>query len=326
MKNWIRILLFSGMGLGILIFIGMGLRKAAEPQAGILQGEVEATEIDVAAKLAGRIAKLHIRLGQKVKAGDILFELDSPELNARLQQALAGQDAAGAVRLQTERGARDEDLRAARSQARQAQIAADLAEVTWQRIERLYIDGVVPRQRRDEVRSHWLAAQEKAQAAEALYEKVETGARDEELRRATALEAQAEGLVAEVEAFRAEAKIHAPRNGEVSLLLVEQGELAPAGFPVVSLIDLDDVWVVFQLREDDLRGIGPGTVLNASIPALGIKSASLNVDYLAAKGRYATWRATSASKGYDLRMFELRARFVEPIEGLRPGMTVIVPR
>lgn len=308
-----------------LAFIAVGLWLSFRPKPLLLEGEVEVTEIDVAAKLAGRVDHVQVRLGQSVRRGDLLFTLDSPEVRAKLKQAESAQAAAQALSRKADTGARTQEIEAAEQQWERARAAADLADVTQQRIERLFTDGIVPQQRRDEAAAQARAARAAAEAARALAEMAREGARTEDKAAASAVAAQAGGAVSEVEAYVAETKIHAPADGEVAALLIDAGEIAPAGFPVITLADLTDLWVVFQVREDLLARIGLGTELTGRVPALGDREVRLKVDYLAALGAFATWRATSASSGFDLKTFEVRARPVAPVEGLRPGMSVVVP-
>jgi HlyD family secretion protein len=310
----------------VLALLAVGLRLAFRPQPVLLEGEVEATEIDVAAKVPGRVESVAIKLGQSVERGALLFTLESPELRAKLTQAEGARDAAGAMSRKADTGARLEEIRAAEQQWQRAQAAADLAAVTLERVERLHREGIVPRQRRDEAEAQTKAARAAAASAQALHEMAVSGAREEDRAAAAAVASQAGGAVTEVEVYLAETQIKAPHAGEVSSLLIDPGEIAPAGFPVVTLVDLTDIWVVFQIREDLLAGIGLGTELTGRVPALGNREVTFKIDYLAALGAFATWRATSASAGFDLKTFEIRARPIEPVAGLRPGMSVIVRR
>ena len=312
--------------LGVAALLATGLWLSFRPKPVLLEGEVEATEYDVAAKVPGRVDTVAVKLGQSVERGTLLFTLESPELRAKLTQAEGARDAAGALRRKADTGARQEEIRAAEQQWLRAKAAADLADVTLERIERLHREGVVPRQRRDEAEAQAKAMRAAAASAQAMFEMANAGAREEDRAAATAVAAQAGGAVSEVEAYLAETRIKAPHAGEVSSLLIDPGEIAPAGFPVITLIDLNDVWVVFQIREDLLAGIGMGTPLTGRVPALGNREVTFQVDYVAALGAFATWRATSASAGFDLKTFEIRARPTAPIAGLRPGMTVVVPR
>ncbi len=312
--------------LGVAALLAVGLWLSFRPKPFFLEGEIEATEYDVAAKVPGRVETIAVKLGQAVGRGTLLFTLESPELRAKLTQAEGARDAAGALRRKADTGARSEEIRAAEQQWVRAKAAADLADATLERLDRLHREGIVPRQRRDEAEAQAKAMRAAAAGAQALHDLALAGARVEDRAAATAVAAQAGGAVTEVEAYLAETRIHAPHAGEVSTLLIDPGEIAPAGFPVITVVDLDDVWAVFQIREDLLAGIGMGTELTGRVPALGGRPVTFKVDYVAALGAFATWRATSASAGFDLKTFEIRARPTAPVAGLRPGMTVVVPQ
>jgi HlyD family secretion protein len=289
----------------------------------LVQGEVEAAQVDVSAKIPGRVSEVLVDVGQAVKRGDVLARLASPEIGAKLDQASAAREAAGAQEAKAERGAREEEIRAAESQWRRAEAAAVLARTTAERLERLFRDGVVPAQRRDEADANAKAARAAADAAKAVHEMAVAGARREDREAAAAVVRQAQGAVSEVEAYLGETTLVAPRDGEVAARNVEPGELAAPGYPIVTLVDLRDAWVVFNLREDRLAGLAVGDDLVARVPALG-RDVGLTVTTIAPLADFATWRSTSASGGFDLKTFEVRARPAAPVEGLRPGMSAIV--
>jgi HlyD family secretion protein len=291
-----------------------------------LQGQVEATELSVAAKIAGRVDSLLVREGQSVAAGQLLAVIDSPEIHARLRQAEGAEVAASAQRDKADRGARDQEISQARSGWQRAEAAHELAAQTWRRIDNLHAEGVVPAQRRDEAQANLRAAAEAAQAARAVYDLAREGVRTEDRQAAAGLADQAGGAVDEVRAFLAETRLHAPRAAEVATVVVEPGELVAPGFPLVILVDLDDLWVTFNVREDRLPGLEMGRRLEARIPALGDRKVELQVSSIAVLGDFATWRAASASGEFDLRTFEVRARPSAPVTGLRPGMSALVPR
>ena len=135
---------------------------------------------------------------------------------------------------------------------------------------------------------------------------------------------QAAGAVAEVEAFLEETRLVAPIDGEVVECVVDPGELVSAGYPILTLVDLDDIWVTFNLREDRLADLRMGDRLIARIPALGNQQVEFKISYISPLGEFATWRATQASGDFDLKTFEIRARPVQQAPGLRPGMSAIV--
>ena len=310
--------------LGVLIFIGWGLWLAYHPAPVPLQGQVEARTINVAPKITARIATLTVHEGQAVQAGAVLVTLDSPEVRARLAQAGAAQDAADAKRDLVAVGARDEDVRIARAMWDKAAAAADLADKTYRRLNALYKEGLVSLQRNDEAQTNHKVALETALAARAQYDAALAGARPQEKLAADAVARQAAGGVAEVDAAAIELVLKSPLAAEVDKVVLHPGELAGAGFPILTLVDLADIWVVFNIREDDFAGIKIGAPLDGTVPALGNERVRFLIDTISPRGDYATWRATRQSSGYDVRTFEVRARPQAPVEGLRPGMSVLV--
>ena len=308
---------------GAWFVLALALGGGACRQPDLVQGEVEAAQVDVSSKLPGRVAEVLVELGQAVRKGDPVARLESPEVQAKLDQAAAARAAATAQSEKADHGAREEELRAAENNWRRAEAAAGLARTTWERLERLQRDGVVPAQRRDEAEAGWKAARAAADAARAAWDMALAGARREDKAAARAVVRQAQGAVSEVEAWLGETTLRAPRDGQVSARNVEPGELAAPGYPVVSLVDLRDAWVVFNLREDRLAGLKVGQRLTARVPALG-REVELVVSAISPLADFATWRSTSASGGFDLKTFEVRARPLQPVDGLRPGMSALV--
>jgi HlyD family secretion protein len=313
----------GGIGL-LLLFIGYAIVVVSLPVPLEIQGEVEATQVKVASKLIGRIDSLCVKKGDEIVPGMLLFTISSPELEAKFSQASAVRQAAGAQRDKTFNGAQKEDVAAAFNNWQTALAAADYAKKTFVRIQNLYAEGVIPEQQKDEVETRMKAAVETEKAARSLYEKVSKGARYEDKDAAGAIVLQADGVISEVSSYLNERRITAPVKGEVANVLAEKGELIPAGYPVVTLVDLSDVWVTFNLREELLAAIKKGSILPARFPALGMKEVALRVTYINALGDFATWNATKTRGDFDLKTFEIQAVPVDKIEGLRPGMSAIV--
>ncbi len=296
-----------------------------QPQQQFIQGEVEARKVNVSAKIPGRVEEMLVEEGQAVKQGDVVAVLDSPQLQAKRTQAQSAENAASAQRDKAENGAREEQIRMAQNQWLQASAGAELAEKSFKRVQRLFEDGVLPAQRRDEVQGQRDMALKLQAAAKAQYDMAVNGARAEDKTAAQALVDQAAGAVSEVDSLLEEAKVRTPADGEVVEYVVNQGELASAGMPIVTVVKLDDQWVTFNLREDHLAGMKMGDHLKGTIPALNGRAVDLEVTYIAPLGDFAAWRATSISGGFDLRTFEVRGKPTAAVEGLRPGMTVVVP-
>ncbi|EPI8560772.1 HlyD family secretion protein [Vibrio fluvialis] len=304
-------------------WIGYSFYQAYQPEPVRLQGQIESQQYSISSKVPGRIDQVYVRKGDEVEKGQLIFTLHSPEIEAKLEQAIAGQKAAGALAQEAENGAREQQIRAAKDQWMKAKAAAELAEKTYLRVNNLYKDGVVAEQKRDEANTQWQAAKYTESAAFQMYEMAKEGARVETKQAAQEKARMAAGAVAEVEAYAADTKIESWFDGEVSQVLMQSGELAPQGFPVVTVVDREDSWAVLNVREDLLSHFQKGTTFNAYLPALN-KSLEFKVTHVAVMGDFATWRSTDAAQGFDLRTFEVEARPTAPETNLRMGMSVVV--
>ncbi len=317
-----RILALAAL-LGLILVLAYGLKLAVTPKPMVIQGQIEAQEYNVSSKVPGRVETLLVRKGDKVAVGDLLFSIQSPELDAKLLQAQGGRDAAKAMQEQADNGARSQQIMVAKEQWQKAQAAAKLAKTTYERVENLFNDGVLARQKRDEAYTQWQAAKFTEQAADAMYQMAKEGARVETKAAAKGQAMRAEGAVKEVSAILADSQIRAFKPGEISEVLLHPGELAPSGFPVVSLLDMDDAWAIIQVREDQLKQFEQGQELMLTIPALG-ESYPFKVSYISVMGDFANWRATEAGHDFDMRTFEVELRPVAKIADLRVGMSVLV--
>lgn len=310
---------------GIILFLAWGTWHALHPGKVPLQGLVDARTIAVSAKVTGRIEKLRVREGDRIKAGDPVAVISIPEIEAKFAQAKAQQEAAKAQESKSQTGSRVQEKQAARAEWERARASLELAQKTYRRIHALYADGLVSAQRHDEASAQLAAAQKLAAAAQARMNQIDEGSRKEDIAAAEARVRQAEGGVAEVASLVEESDVRSPVQGEVTRLVMEEGELTPAGYPIVLVTDLSDKWVVFNVREDELPGIEVGSEMTARIPALG-KDVRVRVYWINPRGEYATWRATRQNTGYDLRTFEVRARAEKDLPAMRPGMSVIIER
>ncbi|EPC8367052.1 HlyD family secretion protein [Vibrio cholerae] len=319
----VKTTLMTLTAVAVVGWIGYRFYQAYQPEPVTLQGQIESQQYSISSKVPGRIDQVLVRKGDQVEKGQLIFTLLSPEIDAKLEQAIAGQKAAGALAQEAENGAREQQIQAAKDQWLKAQAAAELAEKTYLRVNNLYNDGVVSEQKRDEAQTQWQAAKYTESAALQMYQLAKEGAREETKQAALEKARMAAGAVAEVEAYAADTKIQSWFDGEVSQVLMHSGELAPQGFPVVTVVDTQDTWAVFNVREDLLKHFTQGAQFRAYLPALD-KSIEFKVTHVAVMGDFATWRSTDATQGFDLRTFEVEARPVTPTEGLRMGMSVVV--
>ena len=307
----------------VLALIGLFLLKP-EPQ--IIQGQAEATQVRVSGKLPGRVVEFMVEEGQHVQAGDTLVHIHSSLVEAKLSQAEAMESVAKAQNKKVDSGTRIEMLNSAYDMWQQAQAGLTIAQKTYERMQSLYEKGVVSAQKRDEAEAAYKAMKATESAAKSQYEMAKAGAQAEDKAAAAAMVDAARGGVAEVESILDDSYLTAPTDGEISDIFPHVGELVSLGAPIMNVLKLNDMCVSFNVPEDLLENLTMGAEVQAVIPALGNKEVTLKVFYIRDMGSYAVWRATKVTGQYDAKTFEVKARPVEPVDNLRPGMSVLLKR
>ncbi len=204
-----------------------------------------------------------------------------------------------------------------------AKAASEIAEKTYQRVQNLFNEGVVSAQKRDEAYAAYKASQAQVEAAKSQYDMARNGARSQEKQAARKQAEAAQGAVDLINSMLRETVQVATVAGEVSDIFPMEGELVGLGSPIMNIALTDDMWGVFNVREDQLEGMKVGDELTAYVPAFK-QDLRLRVSNIKDEGSFATWKATKTSGQYDLKTFEVKAVPVEQIEGLRPGMSLIV--
>ena len=308
--------------VAIIAVIGTVAFKS-EPE--VIQGYVEVSEYRVSSKVPGRVLELRVKEGDYVNVGDTLAIIDAPEVRAKLTQAESAENAASAMDQMANNGARREQINGAFALLQQAKAGLDIAQKSYNRVQRLYDEGVMSAQKRDEAFANYKALEAQVKAAQSQYDMAVNGARREEKMAAAAQVNRAKGAVQEVNSYINETMQTAQKQGEVSDVYPKVGELIGTGSPIMTISLLDDMWGTFNVREDQLDGMAVGSTITAFVPAFK-KDIQMKVYYIKDQGSYATWKATKANGQYDLKTFEVKARPVTKMEGLRPGMSLILNR
>lgn len=289
----------------------------------VIQGEVEVSEYRVSSKVPGRILELRVKEGDYVHVGDTLAILDAPEVEAKKTQAQSAEDAASAMKLMADNGARQQQIQGAYEVWQQAKAGLEIAKKTYDRVQRLFNEGVMSAQKRDEAFAQFKAYEAQEKAAKSQYDMAKEGARKEERMAAAAQVNRAKGAVQEVSSYINETVQVAQVEGEVSDVYPKVGELVGTGSPIMSISIMSDVWGTFNVREDQLNGLKIGSEFTAFSPAFK-KDIKMKVYYIKDQGSYAVWKATKSNGQYDLKTFEVKARPVTKFDGLRPGMTLVM--
>lgn len=321
-KNIIITAACTTLVVAVVAVIGaMSIKQ--EPET--IQGQVEVSEYRVSSKVPGRILEIRVKEGDYVNVGDTLAILDAPEVRAKMTQAQSAENAAAAMDEMANNGARQEQVRGAFAVMQQAKAGLEIAQKSYNRVQRLYDEGVMTAQKRDEAFANYKALEAQVKAAQSQYDMARNGARSEEKKAAAAQVNRAKGAVAEVNSYIHETMQIAQMAGEVSDVYPKVGELVGTGSPIMSVSLMNDIWGTFNVREDQLDGMKVGSIVTAFVPAFK-KEIRMKVYYIKDQGSYAVWKATKSNGQYDLKTFEVKARPMDKLEGLRPGMSLILKR
>lgn len=309
------------VGLVVTIVVALSLFYLLRPEPLLVQGEADATRLDIAARVDGRVKEVPVERGQNVAAGAVLVRIDNPETVAKLEQMRAAKTVAEAQLANVLVGTRVETIAARKAELERAQAALVLAQKTFDRTRTLTEQGNSPQSRLDQMTNSLHESERAVDQAQSAYDQAINGYTKEERAISRANVEKANADIQSVQSIIDQLAVYAPVASQVYQRNVEPGEYVSPGVPLVTLIDLADVWIHFDLREDLVKTLKVGDRFDVRIPALGDRSITVEVKLIATKGEYASWRATRATGDFDLRTFSIRAYPVQPVPDLRPGMS-----
>lgn len=327
MKKNLNIILVTASIITVVIvaviIIGLNLPSPKET----IQGQAEATDYRLSSKIPARVLEIRVKKGDMVSKGDTLVLLDAPDIEAKLSQANAAYSAARAIEQKALNGAREEQIQGAYATWQKAIAGKDVAEKTYNRVNRLFESGVMAAQKRDEAYAQYQAAIATEKAAKSQYDMAVNGTRHEDVSAARAQVERAQGAINEVSSYVSEAALVATADGVVTDIFPEVGELVGSGAPIMNVSVVDDMWFVFNVREDMLPGLAVGTETDVYVPAFD-KTVKVRIERIKEVGSFATWKATKALDKYDLKTFEVEAYPLTPsdLAGLRVGMTAVLEK
>ena len=325
-KNFTIILAAALTLVGIIVItIVVGLSLPKHPD--IIQGQAETTDYRLSSKVPARVCEIRVQEGDHVRRGDTLVILEAPDIRAKLSQAEAAYAAAQAQEQKAQNGTRQEQVQQAYEMWQKARAAMEVAEMTYHRINRLFENGVMAEQKRDEAQAQYEAMVATERAARSQYDMAVNGARIEDKAAAGAQVRRAQGAVSEVNSYMDETVLLATADGIVTEIFPEPGELVGTGAPIMNVSCTDDVWFTFNIREDLLPGLTVGTETEVYLPAFD-KRIPVRITKMKDVGTFAVWKATKALDGFDLKTFEVKARplNMEGLENVRGGMSVIMEK
>ena len=311
--------------IAVILLLGLiayGMWKAYQPQTIELQGRVEAETIHISTKVPSRIEEFYVSEGQTIKKGQALVRFLSPELEAKKEQAQAALQSALAFQSTVNRGAQQENIETLYANWQAMKTQADLAATTYKRGETLYQQGVISRQRRDEMLAAKTSGRETAEASYQQYARASRGSTEQQKSTADAQVAMAQAALKEANALTAETELHSPIEGTVSKTYGKATELVAMGVPVVSILEDHDLWVSLNIREDLYGSVYKTKTIQGFIPALN-RQTTFKIKSIDAEGDFATIKTTRQTGGYDIRSFKFHLEPEQYLPDLKVGMSVL---
>ena len=311
--------------IAVILLLGLiayGLWKAYQPQTIELQGRVEAETIHISTKVPSRIEEFYVFEGQTIKKGQALVRFVSPELEAKKEQAQAALQSALAFQSTVNRGAQQENIETLYANWQAMKTQADLAATTYKRGETLYQQGVISRQRRDEMLAAKTSGRETAEASYQQYARASRGSTEQQKSTADAQVAMAQAALKEANALTAETELYSPIEGTVSKTYGKATELVAMGVPVVSILEDHDLWVSLNIREDLYGSVYKTKTIQGFIPALN-RQTTFKIKSIDAEGDFATIKTTRQTGGYDIRSFKFHLEPEQYLPDLKVGMSVL---
>lgn len=309
--------------IATVVIVGLCIPEPEE----VIQGQAETSDYRISSKILARVLEIKVSEGDVVSRGDTLVILEAPDVRAKLAQAEAAYNAARAIEQKARTGARQEQIQGAYELWQKAIAGREVAEKTYNRVNRLFESGVLAEQKRDEALANYRAMIASEKAAKSQYDMAVNGSRHEDISAAKAQVSRAEGAVSEVASYFDETVLVASADGVVTEIFPEEGELVGAGAPIMNVSKTDDMWFTFNVREDMLPGLSVGKEVTVYVLAYD-KEIKVKVTRIKEVGSFATWKATKALDKFDLKTFELQAYPKEPSEltGVRAGMSAVMKR
>jgi HlyD family secretion protein len=309
------------VGIVATVVVALSVFYLFRPEPLLVQGEADATRFDIAARVDGRVKEIPVERGQNVSANAVLVRIDNPETGAKLEQMRTAKAVAEAQLANVLVGTRAEVIAAREAELERAQAALVLAQKTFDRTNTLTQQGNAPQSRLDQMTDSLHESERAVDQAQSAYDQAVNGYTKEERAISKTNVEKANADIQSVQSTIDQLQVYAPVASQVYQRNVEPGEYVSPGVPLVTLIDLADVWIHFDLREDLVKGLKVGDRFDVHIPALDDRRVTVEVKLIATKGEYASWRATRASGDFDLRTFSIRAYPLQPVPELRPGMS-----
>jgi membrane fusion protein YbhG len=285
----------------------------------LASGTIEATEVEIASKVTGRIEQITADEGDRVDKDQLLVSLDRRELEAQVRAAQAQRVAAQANLQNLEAGSREQEIKKAEAVLEEAQANTEKTRADWERLDRLHKDKVASDQEWERAKTAYDVAIAKQREAKEHLDLMKAGTRRKVIE---AARGEAEGAQATLELVQAQldqTRLTAPLPATVLLKNREVGEMATVGSPVLTLGDLDHLWVTIYIKETDLGRVKLGQEGRVSVDSFPGKEYSGKVTHISDKAEFTPKTIQTKEERVKL-VFAVKVAIQNADGELKPGM------
>lgn len=303
-----------------------------------IQGVIESEDVDINAKIPGRVLQVAIDEGLVVEEGDLIASIDAKDIVAKregvvaqskaaeaaVEAAKAQLEAANAVLDKAKHGARSQDIA-------KAQASYDIYKKNYDRVKQLYDNGAVSLAKLEEVETAMIVAKETLGMAK-------EGARTEDIEAASATVAAASSAVVaaqeqyaqalagikEVDTYLDDASIESPLSGIVTLLNTSEGEMVSTGMNIATITNLDNTWVNINVDETKISKFTEGQKVKVTTLAYDGEEFEGTVTRINKNADFAVKKASNENGDFDLVTYGVKVQLDNPDHIFRPGMTAFV--
>lgn len=281
-------------------------------------GTIEATTVEVCARLNGTLQNLSVTEGMQVEKGQLLAELSRSDLSSQRERDALGVQVAQARYNDLVSGFRAEEIKEATSNLGLAQANLEQAMVDLNRAEQLFNAGALSQEKLNAAQLNKTAREKQVEVAQSRLQLLESGNRPEVVAGAAAEVERSKAILKTTEAMLADLKIFSPFNGTISSKNYENGEYIPAGTSLLSVVDLNHLWIKVYIPTNDLPRVKLNQPVEVSVSGSSQVFAG-KVTYIASRGEF-TPKTIQTKKERANVVFAVKVAVKNQNGVLKPGM------
>ena len=318
MKRHLVAILIIAVVAGLLYYFFTQNKEEGDPFLKV-SGNIEATEVDVGFKVSGRIVTLSVQEGDWIERGKVLARLDDEDLLQRLALARATLKSAQARLDKLLAGSRPEEIREAEAILKQAQFDLENKRTHYERMRTLFERGVVPKEAFDNAETGFKVSEAALQRVRENYQLVKKGPRKEDIVDGRAQVEQAQASLKLIQTQLSYTTLNSPLSGVVLVKSGEIGEVVNPGTSILTLADIENVWLKAYIPEADLSRVKWGQEVSVTTDLKPQKTYKGKISFISSQAEF-TPKQIQTEKERVTLVYRIKIDIPNPERELKPGM------